>query len=184
MRRMYDTTQYDYLRPLQPVNVFITLSAFALGLAQLPLLANLVCSRFELRGPAARFFLVAAGAIAVVGLVLPTNFAIALTARIPLSETLTIAWPFATALSALAVGLATSIYLLRQPLNTGETSPANPWRANTLEWQISSPPPRTNYLEIPRVHHAPYEYSSPYAVPADHLPQNAPLCTAPEGPPQ
>ena len=34
MRRIYDPNTYDYLKPLQPVNTFITISAFILGAAQ------------------------------------------------------------------------------------------------------------------------------------------------------
>jgi cytochrome c oxidase subunit 1 len=41
MRRIYDPTQYEFLQPLQPINVFITMSLFALGLAQIPFLVNL-----------------------------------------------------------------------------------------------------------------------------------------------
>ncbi len=45
MRRIFDPTVYDYLAELQPVNVFITVSAIGLGGAQLLLLYNLVRSR-------------------------------------------------------------------------------------------------------------------------------------------
>jgi cytochrome c oxidase subunit I len=34
----------------------------------------------------------------------------------------------------------------------------NPWRALTLEWQVSSPPPIFNFDEIPQVVGNPYEY--------------------------
>jgi cytochrome c oxidase subunit 1 len=44
MRRIYDPTQYVHLQHLQPINVFITLSAFCLGLAQIPFLINFVKS--------------------------------------------------------------------------------------------------------------------------------------------
>jgi cytochrome c oxidase subunit I len=44
MRRIYNPMQYEFLRPLQPINVFITLSAFVLGLAQLPFVVNVLWS--------------------------------------------------------------------------------------------------------------------------------------------
>ena len=46
MRRIYDPTQYAHLQHLQPINVFITISSFLLGLAQLPLIINLIKSLF------------------------------------------------------------------------------------------------------------------------------------------
>jgi cytochrome c oxidase subunit 1 len=42
MRRIYDPTVYDYLRPLQPINVFISLSAFLLFASQLVMAWNIV----------------------------------------------------------------------------------------------------------------------------------------------
>jgi cytochrome c oxidase subunit I len=39
----------------------------------------------------------------------------------------------------------------------------NPWRANTIEWQISSPPPVFNFDQIPQVVGGPYEYGVPGA---------------------
>jgi cytochrome c oxidase subunit 1 len=47
MRRIYDSTQYEFLKPLQPINVFITMSAFTLGAAQLIFLVNFVWSAFR-----------------------------------------------------------------------------------------------------------------------------------------
>ena len=46
----------------------------------------------------------------------------------------------------------------------GPAAEANPWRANTLEWQVSSPPPVFNFDEIPTVVGGPYEYGVPGAV--------------------
>ncbi len=46
MRRIYDTTQYAHLAHFQPINVFITWSAFGLGLAQIPFLINFMGSLF------------------------------------------------------------------------------------------------------------------------------------------
>jgi cytochrome c oxidase subunit 1 len=42
MRRIYNPLQYDFLKPIQPINIFISISAFALGAAQFILLANII----------------------------------------------------------------------------------------------------------------------------------------------
>ena len=47
----------------------------------------------------------------------------------------------------------------------------NPWEANTLEWQTSSPPPHGNFETYPVVHHGPYEYNMP-GKDKDFTPQN------------
>jgi cytochrome c oxidase subunit I len=46
----------------------------------------------------------------------------------------------------------------------GPRADANPWRAHTLEWQVSSPPPIFNFDEVPTVVGGPYEYGVPGAV--------------------
>ena len=46
MRRIYNPMQYDFLHPLQPINVFITISAICLGLAQIPFVINFFWSMF------------------------------------------------------------------------------------------------------------------------------------------
>ena len=40
---------------------------------------------------------------------------------------------------------------------------ANPWRAKTIEWLVSSPPPRFNFHDVPRVVGGPYEFGVPGA---------------------
>jgi cytochrome c oxidase subunit 1 len=42
MRRIYNPLQYDFLKPIQPINIFISISAFVLGAAQFILLANII----------------------------------------------------------------------------------------------------------------------------------------------
>ncbi|OGQ78893.1 MAG: cytochrome c oxidase subunit I [Deltaproteobacteria bacterium RIFCSPLOWO2_12_FULL_60_19] len=46
MRRIYNPMQYEFLQPLQGINVFITVSAFLLGLSQIPFLVNFIGSLF------------------------------------------------------------------------------------------------------------------------------------------
>ena len=46
----------------------------------------------------------------------------------------------------------------------GAPAEANPWRALTLEWQVSSPPPIFNFDRVPTVVGGPYEYGVPGAV--------------------
>ncbi|MBW8057447.1 MAG: cbb3-type cytochrome c oxidase subunit I [Candidatus Methylomirabilales bacterium] len=46
MRRIYNPTQYEFLASLQPINVFITISAIVLGLAQIPFVINFFWSLF------------------------------------------------------------------------------------------------------------------------------------------
>jgi cytochrome c oxidase subunit 1 len=53
----------------------------------------------------------------------------------------------------------------------GPVADANPWRALTLEWQTSSPPPENNFERLPVVTHGPYDYGeaaprSPEPVPS------------------
>jgi cytochrome c oxidase subunit 1 len=102
MRRIYDFTQYDFLQPLQPMNQFITLFAFALITTQLLFVFNFFWSIFK-----------------------------------------------------------------------GEKAGNNPWKSNTLEWTVPSPPPHGNFAEMPTVFRGPYEYSSPESD-DDFLPQTTP----------
>jgi cytochrome c oxidase subunit I len=62
---------------------------------------------------------------------------------------------------AYLMGLAfvlTATYLLRS-LRNGAIAPANPWGANTLEWQTPSPPAYYNFRNTPEVTEGPYEYA-------------------------
>jgi cytochrome c oxidase subunit 1 len=46
MRRIYNPLQYEFLQPLQPINIFITISAILLGLSQIPFIINFFWSLF------------------------------------------------------------------------------------------------------------------------------------------
>jgi cytochrome c oxidase subunit 1 len=56
------------------------------------------------------------------------------------------------------------VYNILASWRHGPLAPANPWRAHTLEWQVSSPPPVFNFDEVPTVVGGPYEYGVPGAV--------------------
>jgi cytochrome c oxidase subunit 1 len=64
---------------------------------------------------------------------------------------------------AFGLGLAQLIlvYNFFWSLIAGPKASANPWHANSLEWETESPPPHGNFEKVPVVHHGPYEYSSP-----------------------
>jgi cytochrome c oxidase subunit 1 len=47
MRRIYDPSQYDFLKPLQPLNHFISVSAFLLGLSQVVFIVNFFWSLWK-----------------------------------------------------------------------------------------------------------------------------------------
>jgi cytochrome c oxidase subunit 1 len=47
MRRIYDPYQYQFLKDLQPINQFITISAFVLGSSQFIFLFNFLWSAFR-----------------------------------------------------------------------------------------------------------------------------------------
>jgi len=55
----------------------------------------------------------------------------------------------------------------------GPVASENPWRANTLEWTVPSPPPHGNFAHLPVVYRGPYEYSVPNRA-DDYWPQHLP----------
>jgi cytochrome c oxidase subunit 1 len=76
------------------------------------------------------------------------------------------AWNLFISISAFILGLSTLIfaYNMIASWRGGPRAVANPWRALTLEWQVSSPPPIFNFDAIPTVVGGPYEYGVPGAV--------------------
>jgi cytochrome c oxidase subunit 1 len=68
-------------------------------------------------------------------------------------------------IASFGLGASTLVFLYNmvESWAHGERAPGNPWRALTLEWQVSSPPPLFNFDEIPQVVGHPYEYGVPGA---------------------
>ncbi len=52
----------------------------------------------------------------------------------------------------LALGVLVFLWSVLHSLLHGEPAGDNPWRASTLEWQTTSPPPPYNFRSIPTVH--------------------------------
>jgi cytochrome c oxidase subunit 1 len=76
------------------------------------------------------------------------------------------AWNLFISISAFILGLSSLIFAYNMVASWrgGPRAVANPWRALTLEWQVSSPPPIFNFDAIPTVVGGPYEYGVPGAV--------------------
>jgi cytochrome c oxidase subunit I len=75
-------------------------------------------------------------------------------------------WNLVISIFSFVLGLSTLIfaYNIVASWRGGARAPANPWRALTLEWQVSSPPPVFNFDAVPTVVGGPYEYGVPGAV--------------------
>jgi cytochrome c oxidase subunit 1 len=75
-------------------------------------------------------------------------------------------WNLIISISSFILGLSMLIFLYNivASWRGGPRAPANPWRALTLEWQVSSPPPIFNFDAVPTVVGGPYEYGVPGAV--------------------
>jgi cytochrome c oxidase subunit I len=71
----------------------------------------------------------------------------------------------------LAISQLVFIANLVLTLTRGRRSEENPWRATTLEWTTSSPPPHDNFAATPSVYRGAYDYSVPGAA-ADFVPQS------------
>jgi cytochrome c oxidase subunit 1 len=85
------------------------------------------------------------------------------------------------------LGLSMLVFLYNMVVSWrgGPHAVANPWRALTLEWQVSSPPPIFNFDAVPTVVGGPYEYGVPGAVhgifqsPAEARPTAGTIATSP-----
>jgi len=74
-------------------------------------------------------------------------------------------WNLLISVGGFLLGAAQLVFLYNMIVSWrfGPRAPANPWRAKTIEWQVSSPPPRFNFDRIPRVVGGPYEFGVPGA---------------------
>jgi cytochrome c oxidase subunit 1 len=74
-------------------------------------------------------------------------------------------WNLAISIAGFLLGAAQLVFLYNMYVSWrwGPKAAANPWRAHTIEWQVSSPPPRFNFPVIPRVVGGPYEFGVPDA---------------------
>ncbi len=65
-------------------------------------------------------------------------------------------------ISAFVLGISTFVLLYNMVVSTvsGRVAGANPWRALTLEWQTSSPPPAYNFVGDPIAYEDPYGYGT------------------------
>jgi cytochrome c oxidase subunit 1 len=72
-------------------------------------------------------------------------------------------WNLFVSVCAFVLGAAQLIFLFNMVVSWkwGPRAAANPWRAKSIEWQVSSPPPRYNFDVIPRVVGGAYEYGIP-----------------------
>ena len=80
-------------------------------------------------------------------------------------------------ISALVMFAAHMIFVVNfiYSLVRGPKAEANPWKATTLEWTTSSPPPHGNWEgPVPTVHRWAYDYSLPGAA-EDFVPQTVPV---------
>jgi len=89
-------------------------------------------------------------------------------------------WNLFISISSWILGLVSLVFVYNMIASWrgGPRASANPWRALTLEWQVSSPPPIFNFDHLPTVVGGPYEYGVPGAVHGVFKKPEVPVATA------
>jgi len=89
-------------------------------------------------------------------------------------------WNLIISIAAFGTGISTLVfaYNMVSSWRGGPRAVGNPWRALTLEWQVTSPPPVFNFDSIPTVVGGPYEYGVPGAVHGVFADDPPPVVTA------
>ena len=74
-------------------------------------------------------------------------------------------WNMVSSIGAFILGASTLIFVYNMIVSwrSGPIAGDNPWRALTIEWQVSSPPSKFNFKDIPQVVGGPYEFGVPGA---------------------
>ena len=75
-------------------------------------------------------------------------------------------------ISAFCLGVSILIFLVNFVMSMlfwREPEVGNPWRARSLEWQVSTPPPPENFKRVPVILSSPYDYGVPDALPVADL---------------
>ena len=74
-------------------------------------------------------------------------------------------WNLVVTIFSFVLGLAQLVFVYNMVVSWkwGPKAGPNPWRAKTIEWLVSSPPPVFNFDRIPRVVGGPYEFGVPGA---------------------
>ncbi len=74
-------------------------------------------------------------------------------------------WNMFISIASFFLGASVIVFLYNMVISMrrGAIAESNPWRALTIEWQVSSPPPIFNFDEVPQVVGNPYEYGVPGA---------------------
>jgi cytochrome c oxidase subunit 1 len=75
-------------------------------------------------------------------------------------------WNVVISIAGFVLGISTFVmlYNMQRSLSKGKVASANPWRALTMEWATSSPPPAHNFIGDPIPYKDPYGYGTKEAA--------------------